>query len=303
MRASRSRPAQRSSRRRGGSCVLAAPDQIAAFGRDGVAEVVGNAEIFLPVAGFGPWHHDPHRKGARLCHRCGVRREQGKPLEVATGRKDQRQATGIGVVEHSFCGRPAQPDVLGAVDPRRGRVRGQRGEIEAGVVATHRAIIGAPAGEGDERVKVERRTDRSKRFAERRTVVECGADRRDRGGIGCPGETDRQCGFLDRLADGGDPRSTLFDVRDAERAGEIMIAGIDPAAGEDHRPGREGHYAGTLDHQDLRGATGTIAHDHEGGSGPGFGEGGGRISHRRRVVELRGIEPLTSAVRLQRSPI
>jgi len=27
------------------------------------------------------------------------------------------------------------------------------------------------------------------------------------------------------------------------------------------------------------------------------------LSYRRRLVELRGIEPLTSAVRLQRSPI
>ena len=107
-----------------------------------------------------------------------------------------------------------------------------------------------------------------------------------------------------------------------------MITGIDPPPGEDHRPSGEHHGFRTLHHQQFGLAIAGGTEDDESGSG---NRGWQIVIHtidltvldeechaapqqstsrrctietdRGWVVEPRGIEPLTSAVRLQRSPI
>ena len=144
------------------------------------------------------------------------------------------------------------------------------------------------------------------------------------------GEPHGQSHLLDRLAHGGDAGGAFVWIG-IVGGDHRPVLRIDAPAGKDHRAAEKGEGGPTLNHQYLWRIVQARAlpHQDQRGGWNGFGKrgvaghripqrAGSRVRSPRRatddgaigdgmeivgVVELRGIEPLTSAVRLQRSPI
>ena len=80
--------------------------------------------------------------------------------------------------------------------------------------------------------------------------VQCRAQPRDLDGVRRGGQPQRDPGFLDQFAQGGDARGPDWVTgRKLER--ECFVLGVDPAAGEDQRTACEGERPPALDDQQL----------------------------------------------------
>jgi len=81
-------------------------------------------------------------------------------------------------------------------------------------------------------------------------------------GIGQGIERDRDRGFLERLADGGDRGGAMF--AQPQIVGQRAIGIVDPAAWKDHRAAGESHALGSLDHQYFGRAARPVADENQG---------------------------------------
>ena len=135
----------------------------------------------------------------------------------------------------------------------------------------------APTREQGQRVEIERQgftlDQPGERLAGEQRRLKAGAARRIEGA-----EADSDRDFLERLADGGNPRRF---ARMAEPGRESMVVVIDAAAGKDDRAAGEGHAGRSLDDQKVGRGGGRRGahHDQRGG-----GDGGLIVGHRPLIA-------------------
>ena len=201
--------------------------------------------------------------------------ELRQPLKVAAGGKDDVDLAAIGTCQRIARAGPEQARVLLRIHRDIDRAGAQIGDIEARVENAGQALVlGKPAREGDEIVE---RDAPAHALQHRKEAFLFQQDRARLGsGLCVDRAAQAQCkaGFLQRFADRGDLMRGFIDVDVASLTREVVIAGVDAAAGKHRHAARKGERAGANLHQDLRrAAIGRMAEDHHGCGGDAIARG------------------------------